>query len=140
MRARSFGSSDGLASASTISDVDACKRRGVEVRSAVGTDHVSVAEYVLGRCWPFRARCSSQRRRSPKDGGPGRPFRRAANLRAATLGLVGFGLIAHARGSRRALGMHVRAFDPMLSADDTVWAEHGVRPLSFDELIAGGDV
>ena len=57
-----------------------------------------------------------------------------------TLGLVGFGDIGKRTASlAKAFGMEVIAHDPMLAADDPVWAANGVRRVSFDELLSQAD-
>ncbi|MNN30011.1 (S)-sulfolactate dehydrogenase [compost metagenome] len=57
-----------------------------------------------------------------------------------TLGLIGFGDIGRqAAALAQAFGMRVAAFDPMLAADDPVWARTGVRSVALDTLLAQAD-
>lgn len=121
-------------------DVEACQRRGIRVIPALGANARSVAEYVVTTAavllrgaylsgadmaagkWP-RARLSDGREALGK-----------------TLGLVGFGDIGRRTAAlARAFGMEVIAHDPMLAADDPVWATSGVRGVGFDELLAQAD-
>jgi (S)-sulfolactate dehydrogenase len=122
-------------------DLDACRKRKVEVRPAVGTNHVTVAEYALGAMLLlsrplFFATSEVVNGKWPRTTTPvGR------ELAGQTLGLVGFGLIARTLATRaRALGMYVQAFDPMLSASDTAWADYGVKRLELAELAATSNI
>ncbi len=122
-------------------DAEACRRRGIEVRSAVGTNHVSVAEYVLGAMLLLSRPLFFATTEVAGGGWPRTTVAPGHELAGQTLGLVGFGLIARTLAVRaRALGMQVQAYDPMLSADDTAWAEHGVRRNEFDELLPTSNV
>lgn len=122
-------------------DVGSCARRGVAVRSAVGTNHVSVAEYALGAML-LLSRPTLNVTQAVADGRwPRTTVPPGHELAGRTLGLLGFGLIARTLAVRaRALGMAVQAHDPMLGADDTAWAEHGVRPSTLDELLGTSHV
>ena len=122
-------------------DVAACGRRGVAVRSAVGTNHVSVAEYALGAML-LLSRPALLATKAVADGRwPRMTVAPGHELAGRTLGLVGFGLIARTLAVRaRALGMLVQAHDPMLASDDTAWAEHGVIACSLEELLATSHV
>ena len=122
-------------------DLAACARRGVAVRSAIGTNHVSVAEYVLGamlvlsRPLFFATEAVAQGRWPRTSVAPGR------ELAGRVLGLIGFGLIARTVAVRaRALGMRVQAYDALLTAEDTAWAEHGVRQVELDHLLRTSQV
>jgi len=56
-----------------------------------------------------------------------------------TLGVMGFGRIGAAVAERaRAFGMKILAFDPLVSAEDTV--KRGGEPVSKDELFAKADM
>ena len=77
--------------------------------------------------------------RSVRDGGwdhtVAGPLRRIADVR---LGVIGFGRIGRALASRAlALGMDVRAYDPLLSDEDI--AAEGVRPAALGELLTTSD-
>lgn len=122
-------------------DLEACRRRGIEVRSAVGANHVSVAEYALGAMFLLSRPALSASSDVAEGRWPRTTLPPGRELAGRVLGLVGFGLIARTLAVRaRALGMHVQAFDPMLTFDDTAWAEHGVRSLDFEELMGTSDV
>jgi (S)-sulfolactate dehydrogenase len=122
-------------------DLDACRRRKVEVRSAIGTNHVSVAEYVLGAMFLLSRPLFFATTDVANGKWPRTTVAQGQELAGQVLGLVGFGLIARTLATRaRALGMHVQAFDPMLSKDDTVWAEHGVKKCELDELVSTSNV
>ena len=121
-------------------DVEACRARGIRVIPAAGANARSVAEYVVTTAamlwrgaylssavvaqgdWP-RPRLSEGREAAGK-----------------TLGLIGFGDIGRLTATlAQAFGMRVVAHDPMLAADDAVWARTGVTPLSLDALLAESD-
>ena len=121
-------------------DIDACRRRSVEVRSAVGTNHVSVAEYVLGALLLLSRPLFFATDQVAAGQWPRTSLAQGAEIAGKTLGLIGFGLIARTVAIRaRAFGMHVRAFDPHLWDQDTVWAEHGVMPVDLGELLAASN-
>ena len=122
-------------------DTNACAARQVEVIPATGANALAVAEYVIATAmvllrgaylstaevaaglWP-RPRLSSGRESAGK-----------------TLGLVGFGGIGRLTARlAQALGMQVIAHDPMIGADDPVWAESGVAARSLEALLAEADV
>jgi (S)-sulfolactate dehydrogenase len=122
-------------------DVAGCEARGLRVIPATGANALSVAEYVVGTAllllrgvyfssaalaagqWP-RAALSNGREASGK-----------------TLGLVGFGSIGQLTARlARALGMQAVACDAMLPAAHPAYAEHGVRAVGLDELVATADV
>src|SRR5690349_17313597 len=57
------------------------------------------------------------------------------------MGLVGFGSIGRLTARKAAaLGMTVRAYDPVVRADDSAWREHGVAQRDLDTLLAESDV
>ncbi|TDR87291.1 NAD(P)-dependent oxidoreductase [Enterovirga rhinocerotis] len=122
-------------------DLDACRERGVEVRSAIGTNHVSVAEYVIGamvllsRPLFFASSAVAEGRWPRTRLSPGR------EISGRTLGLVGFGLTGRTLAIRaRAMGMHVQAFDPHIAAEDVAWAEYGVISRPLDDLLETSEV
>jgi D-3-phosphoglycerate dehydrogenase len=64
---------------------------------------------------------------------------RGYELAGRRLGLLGFGAVARALARRAlAFGMSVRAHDPFV--DGVVLEEHGVLPVSLEELLATSDV
>ncbi len=122
-------------------DVPACGRRGVAVRSAVGTNHVSVAEYALGAMLLLSRPTLLATNAVAEGRWPRTTVAPGHEIAGRTLGLVGFGMIARTLAVRaRALGMQVQAHDPMLALDDTAWAEHGVLSRPLDELLATSHV
>ncbi len=104
-------------------DVDACRRRGIEVLVPAGANAVSVAEYVLTGALmlvrgAFRSSAAVAEGAWPRERLVGR------ELAGKTLGLVGFGAIAREVARRAAcLGLNVTACDPNVSADDPAWRE-----------------
>lgn len=122
-------------------DVAACRSRNIEVIPATGANALAVAEYVIGTAmlllrgayratpevaagkWP-RARLSAGR-----------------EIHGKCLGIVGFGGIGQLSAKlAQALGMRVVAHDPAFDLDASVWAEHGVAPMTLDALLGCADV
>jgi len=102
-------------------DTEACAARGVAVYPATGANDRSVAEYVIAMVLvllrgAFGATADVAAGAWPRQ----RLIGREASGR--TLGLVGFGAIAHGVASRaRALGMDVLATDPYLAPNAPAW-------------------
>jgi (S)-sulfolactate dehydrogenase len=119
-------------------DLDACKARNIAVHPATGANDVSVAEYVitailvlLRRAW--FATPDMLAGRWPRMTTVGR------EVSGRALGLVGFGAIARETARRaHALGMHVRAHDPYVAAEDTAWQL--AERVGLDELLASCQV
>ncbi|MFD2262505.1 hydroxyacid dehydrogenase [Lacibacterium aquatile] len=121
-------------------DMEACAAREIAVFPASGANDVSVAEYVMaGALMLLRgAYFSSPETRS---GGWPRGKLMGREVFERTIGLIGFGGIARAVAKRaRAFDMRIVAYDPFIPSIAPIWAEHGVEPLAFDDLIAQSDV
>lgn len=121
-------------------DMDACKKRGIQVLPATGANALAVAEYVIAAAlhglrniWNVTDKVTS-----------GWWDRQTLIFREAsgkTLGLVGFGMIAREVAKRaRALGMRVGAFDPNILPGDPAWTELGVAHMDLPSLLAESDV
>lgn len=122
-------------------DLAACRRNNVQVRSAVGTNHVSVAEYALAAMLLLSRPLFFVTEAVASGSWPRTKVPHGREIAGRTLGLVGFGLIARTLAVRaRSCGMTVQAYDPMLSTDDTAWAEHGVQHVGLDELLRTSQV
>ncbi len=121
-------------------DVDACRRRGIEVLVPAGANAVSVAEYVLTGALmlvrgAFRSSAAVAEGAWPRERLVGR------ELAGKTLGLVGFGAIAREVARRAAcLGLNVTACDPNVSKDDPAWRECGATRDELGAVLAGADV
>lgn len=119
-------------------DLDACKKRGIEVIPAIGANTLSVAEYVVTNAlillrnayqknvemiageWP-RADCSGR------------------EVAGRKIGLVGFGGIARETGKlAKAMGMEVCAYDPFLAPDHSAW--NGVDKMELHSVLETSDV
>lgn len=120
-------------------DVEACRQLGISVFPATGANNLAVAEYVIaGLLMLFRgayqARADMVRGAWPRNTLIGR------EVDGKRLGLIGFGGIARDVAVRaRALGMSVVATDRVVPTESPVWGEHGVAPLSFEELLGVSD-
>jgi D-3-phosphoglycerate dehydrogenase len=122
-----------------IVDVDAATRRGIQVTNAPN-DWCSdeVADHAI-TLWLAAARKICAYDRATRGGEwhwkTGQPIWR---LRGRVLGILSFGAIARGIAERaRPFGVEVWAHDPFV--DELEMRQRGVRPVSFDELVAGSD-
>ena len=122
-------------------DVKACEARGMQVIPATGANALSVAEYVLATAM-LLLRGSYQSTAAVAAGQwPRNALSSGRETAGKTLGLIGFGFIGQLMARMaRALGMQVIAFDALMDAENPAFAEHGVRCVGLDELIAASDV
>lgn len=119
-------------------DLEACKSRNIAVLPASGANDLSVAEYVITSAMlllrgAYLATDSVVAGKWPRNALIGR------EISGKTMGLVGFGSIAHLTAKlAAAMGMTVTAFDPLV--DDAVFAQAGVQRRTLDDLLAAADV
>jgi D-3-phosphoglycerate dehydrogenase len=122
-----------------IVDVDAATRRGIQVTNAPNdwcADEVADHAITL---WLAAARKIGAYDRAARRGEwhwkTGQPIWR---LRGRVLGILSFGAIARGIAERaRPFGVDIWAHDPFVDEKDM--RESRVRPVSFDELVAGSD-
>lgn len=120
-------------------DLQECKARGITVIPATGANNVSVAEYVLAGLLMLARGCYEKSCEVAEGKWP-RERMVGGEIFGKTLGLLGFGGIARDVARRaQAFDMTVIAYDPFLPADAPVWAEYGVKPCSFEEMLAQSD-
>lgn len=121
-------------------DLGACRRAGVRVTWAPGSNAASVAEYVLGAILALARRFEGVSRELHA----GRWDRNAAigtELLGRTLGIVGLGDIGARLAKRaRAFGLEVIATDPALHEASFAVQEYGVRLLPLETLLSEADV
>ncbi len=121
-------------------DVDACRERGIRVIPAAGANARSVAEYVVTTAALLLRGAYGSSAQVAAGQWPRARLSEGREALGKTLGLVGFGDIGRqAAALAQAFGMQVAAFDPMLAADDPVWARTGVRSVALDTLLAQAD-
>lgn len=102
-------------------DVDACRERDVEVRTAGAANANAVAEYVIGAAFGL---VRGALRASDRVAAGDWPRQEMVGVELADrrLGLVGLGGIARLVAIKAAaLGMEVTAHDPILSPHDPAW-------------------
>jgi D-3-phosphoglycerate dehydrogenase len=122
-----------------IVDVDAATRRGIQVTNAPNDWCAEeVADHAIS-LWLSAARkiCEYDQatRRGEWQWQTGKPIWR---LRGRVFGLLSFGHIARLVAERaKAFGVEVWAHDPFQDEEDI--ERHGVRPVTFDELVRGSD-
>ena len=122
-------------------DVAACQARGIEVIPATGANALSVAEYVIAAAMLLLRGAYASSAGVAAGQWPRAALSSGREINGKTLGLVGFGSIGQLTSRlASALGMKVTAHDAMLAPGHAVFARHGVRELSLDELVAGADV
>jgi (S)-sulfolactate dehydrogenase len=121
-------------------DLEACRRRGLEVIPAAGANADSVAEYAILSVGmllrgAFQATTAIAAGEWPRE-----RLSTGREVSGKTLGILGFGDIGR-RVARlaRAFGMRVIAHDPILPLDHSGWAETGTTPVSLASLIAEAD-
>jgi phosphoglycerate dehydrogenase-like enzyme len=118
-------------------DVAAATARKIAVLITPGTNQESVAEQVFSLLLAL-TRNIVNLDRMIRAGVWDRTLVRP--VRSKTLGLVGLGRIGRAVATRAlAFGMNVVAHDP-IAGDADFEARHGIRRLSFDDLLAASDV
>lgn len=122
-----------------IVDVDTATRKGIQVTNAPN-DWCSdeVADHAVS-LWLSAARKICVYDRATRSGEwhwkSGQPIWR---LRGRVLGILSFGAIARGIAERAApFGVDIWVHDPFV--DEMEMRQHNVRPVSFDELVAGSD-
>jgi D-3-phosphoglycerate dehydrogenase / 2-oxoglutarate reductase len=114
-------------------DVDAASRHGVLVTRATPGFDTSVAEWIVGVMIDLGRGVSASAAAYWKGEAP--VIAMGRELRAATLGVIGYGFIGRRLAALgQALGMRVRVFDPHASV-----AEPGIEQVSFDDVLASAD-
>ena len=119
-------------------DVAAATRRGIVVANAPQSNVVTAAEHTLALLLAL-ARNIPRAHASLTAGRWERSKLSGVELYEKDLGILGFGRIGQLVATRaRAFGMHVTAFDPLVSAER--YRELGVRrAATIDEVYAGAD-
>jgi D-3-phosphoglycerate dehydrogenase len=119
--------------------VAAATRAGILVANTPDAAPDAVSDHAIGLLFAVVRRIAVQDR--AVRGGVWDRYRAwpGGPLRGRTLGLVGFGRIAQSVARKLAgFEMPTLAHDPL--ADAAVFAQHGARPVSLEELLAGSDV
>ena len=122
-------------------DVTACEARGMQVIPATGANALAVAEYVIGTAMVLLRGVYLSSGAVASGTWPRPALSNGREISGTCLGLVGFGGIGRlTAGLAQGLGMTVMAHDPMVAADNPVWAETGVQCASFEDLLSQADV
>ncbi len=126
-------------------DMEACKRRGIQVITAPESSAQSVAEYVISAAFTLRRKLFAMPTLSQATEAGKWPRHSAAQGRelfGATLGLIGFQDTASQRVAflAQALGMRVVGFDPGIAMDDALWSKRAIKPLFMAEILRTADV
>lgn len=120
-------------------DLEACKARGVEVRSARGANAIAVAEYVIAGLFILLRGVFDATARVSGGAWPRQQLigREVCGLR---LGIVGLGDIGrHVARRAGALGLRLAASDPYVHEEHPAWRELGVERVDLDRLLADSD-
>ena len=122
-------------------DMETCESRSVKVQPARGTLEESVAEYVMGAMLVMLRQAMYAGTEEVRAGKWPRTQMTGREAKSQILGLVGFGIIGREVAKRaRAFGMRIIAYDPFVKNDDPLWAECGVTPATFDDVLTDSDV
>jgi len=119
-------------------DVEAATARGVMVTNTPFANTTATAEQAMALMLAA-VRHLPAAHQSLKDGRWDRSKFTGSELKAKTLGVVGFGRIGRAVAARaKAFGMDVIAYDPFVS--ELVGREHGVVLCELDDVLSRSDV
>lgn len=119
-------------------DQEACKRHGVEVCPATGSNHISVAEYAICTAL-MMLRGSFYAREQMLEGIWDRENNTGLEARGRTIGLLGFGMIGQAAARMAAgLELNVIAHDPHVPGDAEGWRH--AESVSFEDLVTRSDI
>ncbi|HTH78371.1 MAG TPA: hydroxyacid dehydrogenase [Ramlibacter sp.] len=122
-------------------DTSACEAKGIRVFPATGANAHSVAEYVIASAMLLLRGAYASTADVAAGQWPRPALSQGRELAGKTLGLVGFGSIGQQTARlAKALGMHVTAFDPALADAHPAFAQLGVTPCTFDDLVSAADV
>ena len=121
-------------------DVEACKAHGVEVRTSIGANAASDAEYVIATSMILLRGPAYYATPDVVGGAWDRPkFTSGVEIGGRTMGIVGFGSIGQVVGAKaRAMGMDVIAYDAMMPDDAPAWND--ARRVELPDLIREADV
>jgi (S)-sulfolactate dehydrogenase len=126
-------------------DMDACRKRGIEVIFAAEANAQAVSEYVLSAAFALRRKLfMNQGITQGVAAGEWvrEPAMQGQELFGATLGLIGFQDIASQRIAylAQALGMRVCGFDPGIAMDDPIWVKRMIKPQFMADLLRTADI
>lgn len=122
-------------------DVPGCEANGIKVIPATGANALSVAEYVIASSMlllrgAFAATDDVRAGRWPRTA-----LSSGRETAGKTLGIIGFGSIGQTTARlARGLGLHVIAYDPLMSAASPVFAELGAKSATLDQVTTQADV
>jgi (S)-sulfolactate dehydrogenase len=121
-------------------DLDACRKRNIEVCPAIGANALSVAEYVITTAMILLRGPAYFATPDVVGGAWDRPkLGSGVELAGRTMGIIGFGSIGQVVGSKaRAMGMDLVAYDAVMQDDDPAWKN--ARRTGLDELVTESDV
>lgn len=119
-------------------DLEACKRHGVKVCPATGSNNVSVAEYAICTALMLLRGSFYSKDRILAGEWP-REASTGLEARGRTLGLFGFGMIGQsAAHMAQGFDINVIAHDPHVPGDAEGWKL--AANVSFDDLVARSDI
>jgi (S)-sulfolactate dehydrogenase len=122
-------------------DVDACRRRGIDVIPATGANALAVAEYVVATAMLLLRGAYGATADVAAGAWPRTALSGGREIHGKTLGVVGFGGIGRLTARlAHALGMSVVGHDPEIAPDAAAWRDEATRPLALDALLGASDV
>lgn len=121
--------------------LESCREQNVQVIPATGTNARAVAEYALGAALQLARGVFSSSAAVSQGLWPRTVLSQGREIGGLTLGLIGFGNIARQVSTlAHHLGLQVCAHDCGLDDQDPAWAQHAVRSLPLDDLLAQADI
>lgn len=119
-------------------DVEAARKKGIEVVNSPEASTVAVAELVLGSMLALNRKIVHAHH-SMREGKWERGRFEGTELYAKTLGIIGFGRIGREVAMRaKAFGMNVAAYDPNVTGEDC--REYGVAYyMELDDMLKAAD-
>lgn len=122
-------------------DVAACEARGLAVIPATGANALSVAEYVIAAAMLLLRGAYASTSEVAAGQWPRPALSQGREVAGKTLGLVGYGHIGQLTARlAQAIGMHVIAYDPLMSGEGASPGPSGVKQVDLDALVATADV
>ena len=122
-------------------DVPGCEAAGMAVIPATGANALSVAEYVITSALVLLRGAFACTAGVASGQWPRAAVNNGREMAGQILGVIGFGSIGQLTAQKaRAMGMHVVAFDALLPAGASVFAQNGVTQVALDDLIKQSDV
>ncbi len=122
-------------------DLNATQARNITVIPATGANALAVAEYVITSALILLRGAFLSSAQVAQGLWPRTALSSGLEINSKQLGLIGFGSIGQLTAKlAQALGVSVVAYDPNIPADNPLWVESNVQPVTFESLLANSDI